>query len=301
MKEGYDVSRMLMFEPPTEDMLQVKFWGVRGSYPVPGETTRIFGGNTPCVEVRLGSRLFIIDAGTGIVPLGRALLAEKPLCIDLLLSHLHHDHISALPFFAPAFFANTTINTYCGNLDGDSASEALKCMYSPPLFPVTLDELPATFRHVGFRAGETLTFDDGSAVTTLPMRHPSGATAFRFDHRGRALAYVSDIEHELPWPPKELISFVHGVDLMIFDTMFTECEYQGCKGWGHSTLESAIQLADKAEVKSFAAFHHNPKHDDVILAAREADLQKQRPGSFFAREGMHLAFQPVDAALIRAK
>lgn len=249
-----------------------------------------FGGHTPCVEIRLGERLFVIDAGTGIIPLGKAIAADAPETVDILFSHLHLDHVTGLSFFAPAFGPKRTIRTWCGNLGGESAAATLDRLYSPPLFPVTLDMFPARFEHRGFSSGETLRFEDGSTVRTVPLKHPSGATGYRFDHGGRAVCFVSDIEHEDPWPPPALESFVAGADLVIFDAMFSEAEYTRCKGWGHSTLEAGLRLCDKAGVKEFAAFHHNPAHDDAALQTRDAALAATRANAFLAREGMVLTY-----------
>ena len=277
------------------DALSIRFWGVRGSLPVPGPGTVLFGGNTPCVEIRVGQRLFIVDAGSGIVGLGKSLRAAMPSRIDLLFSHLHLDHVLGLAFFAPAFSPLAHIVTHCGNLDGASAQEPLDRLFSPPLFPVSLDGLPATIEHRGFHAGEPIRFEDGVTVATLPIKHPSGATAYRFDHGGRSIAYVSDVEHSDPWPPAPLVAFLNGADLVVFDAMYTEGEYPKCEGWGHSTLDNGVALCDAAGVGAMAAFHHNPGHDDDTLLAREAALIARRPGSFFAREGQTVSFQPLAA------
>ena len=172
--------------------LSVRFWGVRGSIPVSGPEYAAFGGRTCCVKVRCGERLFVVDAGTGIAPLGRFLTGgvcppdDGPgSVIDLLLSHLHLDHVMGLPFFAPALGRLNTIRIHVGNLGGADGREALDRLFSPPLFPVRLDELPARFVYTGFRAGETLSFDDGLQVATCPLFHPDGASAYRFDFGGR--------------------------------------------------------------------------------------------------------------------
>ena len=270
--------------------LSIKFWGVRGSFPVPGPEAALFGGNTPCVEIRVGQRLFIVDAGTGIVGLGKSLCAAMPSRIDLLFSHLHLDHVLGLAFFAPAFSPLSRIVTHCGNLDGQSAQEPLDRLFSPPLFPVSLDGFLADFDHRGFHSGETLRFDEGIEVSTLPLKHPAGSTAYRFDHGGRSICYVSDVEHSHPWPPAPLVAFVERADLVVFDAMYTEGEYPRCQGWGHSTLDCGIALCDAAGVGAIAAFHHNTCHDDATLLVRDAELAARRPGSFFAREGQSLSF-----------
>ncbi|WP_245496674.1 MBL fold metallo-hydrolase [Lichenibacterium ramalinae] len=275
-----------------DDGLSVRFWGTRGSLPMPGSDTIVYGGNTCCVEVRLGDRLFVVDAGSGFEAAGRALalLGSGSGRVDLLLSHLHHDHISGLPFFAPILKGPGELRVFCGNLGGESAAAAFGTMFAPPLFPVTLDVLPGHIAHVGFRAGETLTFEDGVSVATCPLRHPGGATAYRFDHGGRSVCYVSDMEHVDTGPDADVVAFCRGADLVIYDAMFTEAELSRCRGWGHSTWNAGVDLCRAAGAEALAAFHHHKGHDDAALAAIEAELAEALPGSFVAREGQTLTF-----------
>jgi phosphoribosyl 1,2-cyclic phosphodiesterase len=278
---------------PAPGPLQVRLWGVRGSICASGPRFAEFGGHTPCVEVRCGGRLFIVDAGTGFAALGSALGASAPAEIDLLLSHLHLDHIGGLPFFKPALTPGTRLRIHCGNLGGATAEEALERVFSPPLFPVRLAQLPGTIEHVGFRAGETLHFVDGASVDTIAMQHPDGCTGYRFDHAGRRICYISDIEHCEPWPPAELVSFVRGADLVIYDGMFSETEYTRCRGWGHSTWQKGVVLAEAADVQALAIFHLHPSHDDALLLKTEADLQAAFPRGFIAREGQTFSYAPL--------
>ena len=273
----------------TRGDLTVRFWGVRGSYPVPGAGTLRYGGNTPCVEIRLGERLFMIDAGTGFIQAGEAMLGNVPARIDLLFSHLHHDHVSGFPFFAPALKGHCRIRTFCGNLGGESAKAALDTMFAPPLFPVTLDALPTSCEHHGFKAGEVLRFDEVE-IATCPLFHPGGATGYRFDHGGRRVCYIADLEHADPWPASHLVRFCKGADLIIYDCMFSTLQYPFYKGWGHSTWNAGAALCRAAGVKAMAGFHHNPVHSDADLDAMEAELQMISPGSFMAREGQTMAF-----------
>ena len=274
------------------DALLVRFWGVRGSVAASGDGFREFGGHTPCVEVRCGERLFVIDAGTGIVPLGVSLGAAAPAAVDVLLSHLHLDHVGGLPFFKPALLADRLVRLHCGNLRGQSAEEALDRLFAPPLFPIGLSQLPGRFEHVGFKAGEDLAFPDGPTVRTIPLNHPGGATGYRFEHRGRSVCYISDLEHQDPWPPPELAEFVRDADLVIFDGMFSETEYLRCRGWGHSTWQKGVDLCRAAAVGSLAIFHLHPQHEDEFLLRQEAEVRAAMPGAFLARQGMAVSFPP---------
>ena len=294
--------------PATDDGLSLRFWGVRGSTPVSGPDYAEFGGSTPCLEVRCGERLFLVDAGSGLYNCGQHHRMDLPNEIDLLFSHLHFDHTGGLPFFKPAVFdADRVVNTWCGNLDGESAEDALGRLYAPPLFPVTLDILPCTLRHHGFRAGETLTFADGARVDTILLNHPQGSVGYRFDHAGRRLCIISDVEHTDPWPDPALMRFVEGADLMVYDGMFTEGEYPTCRGWGHSTWQKGVELAQAAGVAALAIIHLHPGHSDTVLRAVEADMRAMMPTAFIARErqavqvgaehGRAAAFRP--APLVR--
>lgn len=269
----------------SSDRLQIRFWGVRGSTCASGPQFVEFGGHTPCIEIRCGERLFIVDAGTGLAALGAEIGGAAPRKIDILLSHLHLDHVGGLPFFKPALMSqDRVIRTYCGNMDGESAMHSLDQLYVPPLFPVRLGQLPASFEHHGFKAGETLTFDDGAKVETHPLNHPGGATGYRFRHGARSVCYISDVEHSDPWPDPALAAFVRDADLMIYDGMFSDAEYCNCRGWGHSTWEKGVELAKGAGVKALAIVHHYPGHDDAYLRAAEAKMQAVLPTAFMARE-----------------
>jgi phosphoribosyl 1,2-cyclic phosphodiesterase len=271
--------------------IDVRFFGVRGTIPVPGRGTLIYGGNTACVEVRVNGRLFIIDAGTGIKGLGNALADAPERSFDILLSHLHQDHIIGLPYFKPLKDPSRHIRIYAGNLGGRTPEAALRKMFSPPLYPIDLDYKAKNVEFVGFRAGETLHFEDGSTVRTTHLRHPGGATGYRFVAGGRSIAYISDFEHAGPVPEPNMVDFVCGCDLVIYDTTFTAEDYSPCKGWGHSTFEAGLALCAAAKAKRLAAFHHNPAYDDIKLAEIEATLQKVLPGSLCAREGLVLHYE----------
>jgi phosphoribosyl 1,2-cyclic phosphodiesterase len=265
--------------------LTVKFWGTRGSLPRPGREYQRYGGNTACVEVRVGPRMFLIDAGSGIADAGKALLDYAPEGFDILLSHLHHDHIAGLPFFTPALKTDAEIRVYCGNLDGKSAEEALDRMFAPPLFPIGLSALPSHFIYHGFRAGSPIDFGGGIVVRTCLLDHPGGATAFRFDHGGRSLCYISDVEHRPGIIDETLVTFCRDADLVIYDTMFNESEFMNCRGWGHSTWAAGVELCRAAGAKALGATHHHMRHTDDMLDDVATQVKAALPGSFVAREG----------------
>jgi phosphoribosyl 1,2-cyclic phosphodiesterase len=273
--------------------LDVRFWGVRGSVGVSGAATAMFGGYTSCIEITAGQRRLILDAGTGIVPLGMQIKAKPGDHFDILLSHLHHDHVIGLMLFAPCFVAGVTIDIYCGNLGGDSGEDALKRLFSPPLFPLTFGDLPAKLRFIGFSAGETLTVG-GVSVQTCPLNHPNGATGYRFNRDGKTAVVLTDMEHEgdAADPSATLTAFCQDADLVVYDATFDEDDYPRYRGWGHSTWEAGAALAKAAKAKALACFHHAPEYDDARLMRMEAKLKADFAPGFFAREGQSLTFRP---------
>lgn len=267
--------------------MSVTIWGARGSVPTSGPDTAIYGGNTPCVSVKAGDQTFVLDAGTGAVALGRKLQADGVRTINLFLSHLHHDHTAGLPFFQPIFDPGVEVSLHCGNLGGESALKYLDQVFGPPFFPLVFSRMAPRIRHEGFVAGSRIVFGDVT-INTLPLNHPGGCTGYRFERNGKSLVYATDIEHLTEAPDPDMIDFVRGADVLIYDTMMTDAEVPKCRGWGHSTWKAGVRLARTAKVGRLAAFHHNPMFDDTFMAALEKKMQASFPRSFFCREEMTL-------------
>lgn len=278
------------------DML-VRFWGVRGSIPAPGPGTTIYGGNTPCVEVRCGTRCLILDAGSGLRPLGQSLARRgEALNLDLLLTHCHLDHLIGLPFFAPAFHAEAELRLRAGHLSPhEQLARVVSQLMIPPLLPITPDKFKAAISYHDFMAGDRFTLDE-IEVSTAALRHPGGATGYRLAYGGRAICYVTDNEHPPDGPDPALVQLARDVDLLIYDSMYTAAEYPHKIGWGHSTWNEGVRLADAAGVARLALFHHAPDRDDAALETLESEAAASRPGTFAAREGMELTFPSVAAA-----
>jgi glyoxylase-like metal-dependent hydrolase (beta-lactamase superfamily II) len=221
----------------------VRFWGVRGGHPMPGPTTVRVGGNTLCVEVRLNEQIIIIDTGTGAIQLGRELLAEhertqKPIQAVILYTHLHHDHTQGLPFFAPGQLASSTFYMFGPALLTETIEEVLAKAMLPPLFPITLDELPAMRFVRALRDDETIILrDPGAAPQALhPYRydlsefagmprvtamqspaHPRGGVLiYRIEGLGKKVVIATDIEG-YPGGDQRLIHFSRGADVLIHD------------------------------------------------------------------------------------
>jgi phosphoribosyl 1,2-cyclic phosphodiesterase len=280
----------------------VTFWGTRGSIPTPGAATARYGGNTPCVAVEgAGGQLVVLDAGTGIRALGVELVANLngAARVEILLSHAHWDHIQGLPHFKPFFAPGNSVRIW-GTRQGTASLESiLRQQMDPAVFPVPLDALSASLTVQQVDAEE---FSIGEfRVRTMKLRHPGTTLGFRLTPAtgGPSMAYVTDNElgaggqYEVPasWR-RDFVAFLKGVELLIHDAMYTPTELEQHRGWGHSTYEETVTLAQDAAVKKLVLFHHEPEHDDKAMDALLASARKfakQRGGSLdviAAQEGM---------------
>ena len=279
----------------TAGKIRIKFWGTRGSIPVPGHRTLKYGGNTSCVEVRCGDELIIIDAGTGIRNLGTELLKETPLKASILFSHVHWDHIQGIPFIRPAYKPGNGFKLY-GNKNWDAKLEyVLRWQMQKPNFPVTLDEVNsvgAKMEYIDIDAGEVFYVGQNNQITvrSIELRHPDKAFGFRIEYNGKSLVYTTDTE-SLPEPDPELVKLASGTDLLIHDAQYTNDEYYGIDGepktnWGHSTPEAAAKTAVIVKAKKLALFHHDPYHSDEMIDEMQQAAADLFPNSVAAYEGL---------------
>lgn len=262
------------------------FWGVRGTIPCPSPSHMGFGGNTSCIEVTTGTRKIILDAGTGIRMLGKAFMADGVKQATLLLSHTHLDHISGFPFFVPAFRGDFSFRIMAGHLNGDpDIRTVLARQMERPLFPVPLQTMGCALSFLDVHSGDSFALEDGVRVRTASLNHPDGATGYRIEYRGRSVAYITDTEHRPDGLDTNILKLIDGCDLFIYDSTYTDAEYATKVGWGHSTWREGVRLAQAARVGQLALFHHEPDHDDTVMAAIEREAQAVWPHVFAAREG----------------
>ena len=270
------------------DRFLLRFWGVRGTIPVADRNFMKYGGNTSCIEVTCGDHSFILDAGTGIHMLGLQLAARH---IDILFSHTHIDHICGLPYFGPLYDKSRRIDMWAGHLHPDyDLLQVIKHVMAPPIFPITPQQFNAEIHYHDFTAGEDLRtsrwLDAGITIKTLALNHPDRATGYRIEYRGKSLCYITDIEHTVGMLNTELAEFVRGASCMIYDSTYCDEEFSRYVGWGHSTWQQAVRIANYAQIGTLVTFHHDPDANDEKLDKRDAQLQQLRPGSVTAREGM---------------
>lgn len=267
--------------------MQITFWGVRGSYPVPGAATVRYGGQTSCVEARSAKGdCIIVDAGTGLRALGNKLMGEAkgPQRYNVLLSHVHWDHIQGLPFFSPAYVPGTRIAVHALLTAADELNSVIGGITRHEFFPMPLEAVPATFDFHQVEPG--VEFDLGPFhVTPIALNHPFGSVGYRLDCDGSSWAYVSDTapfdkvihkQHFLkgPEPLSEddkvsldamraaLVRRLEGVDTVVYDTHFLPEEYEKFPHYGHSTPDQAISICVEAKVRRLVLYHHAPSHGD---------------------------------------
>jgi phosphoribosyl 1,2-cyclic phosphodiesterase len=270
--------------------VRLKFWGVRGSIPVPADGYLGFGGNTTCLEVSTDEGVIIIDAGTGIRRLGMALQekagADK-LALNLLLTHFHWDHIQGLPFFVPLYSPQNEIAFHASHAPAQLRG-ILEGEMSTPYFPVNFEFLPAK-RDFVETTGEALEIA-GMKVYPFALNHPQGATGFRFEGGGKVIVHASDFEHGDATHDATLRKFADGCDLLIYDAQYTPEEYTSKKGWGHSTWLEATKIACACNVKRLILFHHDPGHSDDRMQEIETQARAHFTNTDAAREGMEINF-----------
>ncbi|MEW6669740.1 MAG: MBL fold metallo-hydrolase [Thermodesulfobacteriota bacterium] len=300
--------------------MKVKFWGVRGSIPCPGGSTVKYGGNTPCIEVRMktSDRLIIIDAGSGIRELGIHMMSRDlprgPIRTEIFLTHTHWDHIMGFPFFNPIYIPGTQLKVYGPvTYEDESLEQVVGGQLTYRYFPVRQEELAARIEYIDLKE-DRLDLGEGIGLTTKYLNHPVLCLGYRLEAEGRVLCTAFDTEpfqNVFSTDPDDLSydevmaeegrqaaaeenarirEFYRGADLLIHDAQYTQQEYGASRrGWGHSPMEYAIASARESRVKRLALFHHEPVRSDGQmddLAGKHAcpggggDMQV-----FFAREG----------------
>jgi phosphoribosyl 1,2-cyclic phosphodiesterase/FixJ family two-component response regulator len=320
LNNGKDQTPNKPKEKPRQEATRLKFWGVRGSIPTPGKETVFYGGNTPCVEVRADGEIIILDAGTGIRPLGLALnteFGEKPINLTILITHTHWDHIQGFPFFVPAYAAKNQIRMlgYEGARQG--LESTLSSQMESPYFPITLRQMPG---NIVIQELKEMDFSIGRvSLQAQLLNHPGICAGYRLNTSGGAICYLPDIELYQPQrqtkaPIKseasgefgkeqdaKLVSFIRDAEILVIDSQYDAQEYQTHIGWGHSCVEDSVKLAIKANVKRMFLFHHDPGHSDEqisrlvalarsVVARYNSDLIVEA-----AREGLELTLKPKSA------
>ena len=280
--------------------VKVRCWGTRGSIPSPGPQTVRYGGNTTCVEVWYRGTRLIFDAGSGIRPLGADLVEKGPNTIHIFLTHFHWDHIQGFPFFAPIYDPEDSIKVIGPRQKNIDVQNLFAGQMGPIYFPVPFSVVSADmdFQHLnqgGYEVGDV-------SMEVMRVRHPSYVTGYRIEVGGVSICFVPDnelhgegYEVEPEWD-RSFREFVRGADLLIHDSMYTEEEYLSRKGWGHSTYEQSLRLAEDTGTKRLLFFHHDPTRSDAELDAIVERLREDAAARGVAME-IDAAAEGVDMIL----
>jgi phosphoribosyl 1,2-cyclic phosphodiesterase len=276
--------------------MKLKFYGVRGSVPVCDAGFQQFGGNTTCFQITFTdiNQIAIIDAGTGIRKLGRdlQLMGHKQEQIVLGFTHFHWDHIQGFPFFAPAYESDQKI-TLLTMGEGQTVTnlrEIFEMQMQSVYFPVQLDHMGASFRFVQLQKA-TEHFKSlnkqTTVITSQKLNHPGGCYGLRIERNGKVLVICTDVEHGDEVDPL-VVKLAQGADLLVHDAQYTAEELPQRRGWGHSSYDQAMQVAEMAGAKRLALTHHDPDHDDEFLLRLEKLCQERFKECVVAREGTEL-------------
>jgi phosphoribosyl 1,2-cyclic phosphodiesterase len=280
--------------------MRVRVWGCRGSVAAPGPDTIRYGGNTSCVEVRLESgHVLVLDAGTGMRPLGVIMQDDLPDEIHILLTHLHLDHLQGLGFFRPLYIPGHEIHVWGPTSPVQDLATRIAMYLSPPLFPVHLDDVPS---NIEFHNAPEQAVTIGSAtIRAAKVTHQGPTVGYRIEEGGRALVYVPDHEPlpggDLRSVPTEWMSGHHlacGADVLMHDAQYRDHEYGAHVGWGHSSIADTIEFACRSEVDEVLLFHHDPYHSDEDL---EELLKEARAHWPHAENKVQLAYEGMTLEL----
>jgi phosphoribosyl 1,2-cyclic phosphodiesterase len=273
--------------------MRVKFWGVRGSTPTPQAENMRYGGNTSCVEVRVGEQLYIFDCGTGFRVLGQQLqdeFGEKklPLSAHVFVSHFHWDHIQGIPFFRPLYDrADSQFLFHCSSRTR-SLKQVMDEQMASPYFPVNLSQMQAQQKFYDIESGR-LNLEDGVQIQTSWLNHPQGCMGFRMETKDGVLVYATDNEPGDAAFDKSVRKLAEGADVLIYDAQYLPEEYAAEKrGWGHSHWREAVNVVMESGAKELVLFHHDPDHTDVVIDKIVHDARNYYPKVRAAAEGMEI-------------
>jgi phosphoribosyl 1,2-cyclic phosphodiesterase len=302
-----------------DDTMIIRFWGVRGSYPVPGPRTVGVGGNTACVEIQAGPHTIILDAGTGIINLGAELMRRarsnggNSVTATILFSHMHNDHTQGFPFFDPAYVGSSTLHILGPKVFESDLEETLSHAMLPPSFPLALEDLPSLKILRNVNETDIVLIGPGSAdVQVLNIFHneinpspdlvrvrtyhsyahpKSGVNIYNISWRGKSIVYATDTEGYVQ-SDQRLVKFAKDADVLIHDAQYRIEDYTNPtkpkQGWGHSTPDMAIAVAQACNAKELVLFHHEPTYEDATIAEIEENARRIFPNTRTAYEGLEI-------------
>ena len=266
-----------------------RVWGSRGSIFAGGADHNTFGGDTTCFSIETDGRFLIVDAGSGLRALGQELMNREevpPEEIDLLLTHLHIDHICGLPFFAPLMSGKTKVRLWNSVYpDPETLRGALSRGLAPPIFPIDTTVWDTLEVRVP-EAGARVALGPDSMARAFPLHHPDGACGWRVNSAGRVVVVASDHEYGNPSIDAQVAYYARFADMLVWDASYTEDELTTRRGWGHSSWNRGLKVGAKVGAASMLMTHHMPERTDAELISMERAAQALARKTMFAREGL---------------
>jgi len=266
--------------------MKIKYYGVRGSIAVSGKEFVKYGGNTTCVVIEEANTSVVLDAGTGIRNYGRDLVKAKGITghkVNLIFSHYHWDHVQGVPFFTPAYIKGNEVNIYGETKFNKSVQDVLKGQMSFINHPVELSGMASKLSFSEIAAGTDLNIGP-FRITFLKINHPGSNLAFRVESKSGSFIYATDYEH-YSVPDNPLINFAKDASILFYDAHFTPEEYPKYTGWGHSTYDEGIKLAQLCGAKELHLCHHAPEHSDDDIDGIMRIAQAKHDKVFAVQEG----------------
>jgi phosphoribosyl 1,2-cyclic phosphodiesterase len=271
--------------------MRIKIWGARGTTSAPERRNSRYGGNTPCVEVRLANgTLIVLDGGTGLRPLGNSLqreFGERPVVGFVFLTHFHWDHIQGIPFFLPLYKAGNLFWFHSAGRSGLATQAAIEGQMTNPYFPVKMDVMQAAHHFFDLGCGSINV--NKAIITSRPLNHPQGCVGYRIQADGSTFVYATDTEPGSPDHDRSVRDLAQGADILVYDAQYTPEQLQHQKkGWGHSSWLEGARIAQECGVKHLLLYHHDPANNDDDVDQLVELARQQFPSVVGAAEGMRI-------------
>jgi phosphoribosyl 1,2-cyclic phosphodiesterase len=278
--------------------MKVRLWGVRGTTPTPERANARYGGNTSCVEVRLDNdTLIILDCGSGLRALGKSLMREfgdRTVQAHIFLTHFHWDHIQGIPFFLPLYRKGNTFLFHSPLRRGSELQQIIEGVMGKPYFPVDMSAMGAKRHFLDLEEG--LVNINGAVISSAPLHHPQGCAGYRIEADGRVFVLATDTEPRSPLHDRAVRDLAQDADLLLYDSQYTpdQLEWEK-KGWGHSSWQEGVRIAQERGVKRLVLFHHDPDSDDAFVDSLVAQAREEFPNTMGAAEGLEFHLNTGEA------